>query len=85
MGQILFGLIRFVCDLLLVTAKLNNNNTEFHWWWWWWVNTHNVVKPTLLVMVELGFDKTLLVMVELGFDNKNNPIWCGTAPGNLVS
>ena len=25
-------------------------------WWWWWVNTHNLVKPTLLVMVELGFD-----------------------------
>ena len=26
-----FGLIRFVCDLLLITAKLNNNNTEFVW------------------------------------------------------
>ena len=24
-----FGLIRFVCVVLLVTAKLNNNNTEF--------------------------------------------------------
>ena len=32
---------------------------------WWWVggggglHTHNRVKPTLLVMVELGFDKIL--------------------------
>ena len=26
-----FGLIRFVCVYLLVTAKLNNNNTEFVW------------------------------------------------------
>ena len=25
-----FGLIRFVCVVLLTTAKLNNNNTEFH-------------------------------------------------------
>ena len=24
-----FGLIRFVCVMLLTTAKLNNNNTEF--------------------------------------------------------
>ena len=24
-----FGLIRFVCVMLLVAAKLNNNNTEF--------------------------------------------------------
>ena len=30
-----FSRIRFVCDLLLITAKLNNNNTEFLWWWWW--------------------------------------------------
>ena len=36
-------------------GKLNNNNTEFHCWWWW-VRTHNLVKPTLLVKVELGFD-----------------------------
>ena len=45
-----FGLIGFVCVMLLITAKLNNNNTEFHWWWWWWVvgglHTHNRVKPT---------------------------------------
>ena len=27
------GLIRFVFDLLLITAELNNNNTEFLWWW----------------------------------------------------
>ena len=26
-----FGLIRFVCVVLLTTAELNNNNTEFHW------------------------------------------------------
>ena len=50
MAEFYFGLIRFVCDLLLITAKLNNNNTEF-------VvvvvgyNTHNLVKPTLLVKV----------------------------------
>ena len=25
------GPLRFVCVMLLVTAKLNNNNTEFHW------------------------------------------------------
>ena len=33
LAKFYFGLIRFVCDLLLVTAKLNNNNTEFVWWW----------------------------------------------------
>ena len=26
------GLIRFVCVVLLINAKLNNNNTEFVWW-----------------------------------------------------
>ena len=43
-SEIWFGLIRFVCDLLLITAKLNNNNAEFVWW----VDqyTHNLVKPT---------------------------------------
>ena len=43
-----FGLIRFFCVVLLLTADLNNNNTEFVWWWvgGWWVPTHNVVKPT---------------------------------------
>ena len=29
LAKFYFGLIRFVCDLLLITAKLNNNNTEF--------------------------------------------------------
>ena len=43
LAKFYFGLVRFVCDLLLITAKLNNNNTEFVWWW---VPTHNVVKPT---------------------------------------
>ena len=33
MAKFYFGLLRFVCVMLLVTAKLNNNNTEFHWWW----------------------------------------------------
>ena len=28
LAKFYFGLIRFVCDLLLITAKLNNNNTE---------------------------------------------------------
>ena len=49
LAKFYFGLRRFVCVMLLVTAKLNNNNTEFHWWWWWVVgglHTHNVVKPT---------------------------------------
>ena len=31
LAKFYFGLIRFVCVMLLVTAKLNNNNTEFHW------------------------------------------------------
>ena len=48
--------------MLLVTAKLNNNNTEFHWVGGWWVRTHNRVKPTLLVKVELGFDKKYLLL-----------------------
>ena len=49
LAKFYFGLLRFVCVMLLVTAKLNNNNTEFHWWWvvgGGWVRTHNVVKPT---------------------------------------
>ena len=42
---------------LKVNAKLNNNNTEFVWWWvGGGLHTHNRVKPTLLVKVELGFD-----------------------------
>ena len=32
LAKFYFGLIRSVCDLLLITAKLNNNNTEFVWW-----------------------------------------------------
>ena len=32
LAKFYFGLIRFVCDLLMITAKLNNNNTEFVWW-----------------------------------------------------
>jgi len=32
LAKFYFGLLRFVCVMLLVTAKLNNNNTEFHWW-----------------------------------------------------
>ena len=55
LAKFYFGLIRFVCDLLLVTAKLNNNNTEFVWVVGG-LHTHNLVKPTLLVKVELGFD-----------------------------
>ena len=31
LAKFLFGLIRFVGDLLLITSKLNINNTEFHW------------------------------------------------------
>ena len=31
LAKFYFGLLRFVCVMLLVTAKLNNNNTEFHW------------------------------------------------------
>ena len=54
-----FGLLRFVCVMLLVTAKLNNNNTEFVWVVGYIVHTHNRVKPTLLVKVELGFDKNI--------------------------
>ena len=48
LAKFYFGLIRFVCDLLMVTAKLNNNNTEFvvGGGGGWWVRTHNVVKPT---------------------------------------
>ena len=44
--------------MLLITAKLNNNNTEFLWWvvGGGGLHTHNLVKPTLLVKVELGFD-----------------------------
>ena len=45
LAKFYFGLIRFVCDLLLDTAKLNNNNTEFVWWVVGY-NTHNLVKPT---------------------------------------
>ena len=30
LAKFYFGLLRFVCVMLLVTAKLNNNNTEFH-------------------------------------------------------
>ena len=44
LAKFYFGLIRFVCVMLLVTAKLNYNNTEFLW-----VGgglPHNVVKPT---------------------------------------
>ena len=33
LAKFYFGLVRFVCDLLLITAKLNNKNTEFLWWW----------------------------------------------------
>ena len=55
LAKFYFGLIRSVCDLLLINAKLNNNNTEFLWVGG--LHTHNLVKPTLLVMVELGFDK----------------------------
>ena len=29
LAKFYFGLMRFVCVMLLVTAKLNNNNTEF--------------------------------------------------------
>ena len=29
LAKFYFGLVRFVCVMLLVTAKLNNNNTEF--------------------------------------------------------
>ena len=58
-----FGLIRFVCVYLLVTAKLNNNNTEFHWVGGG-LHTHNVVKPTLLVKVELGFDNLTICGVN---------------------
>ena len=32
LAKFYFGLIRFVCVMLLITAKLNNNNTEFLWW-----------------------------------------------------
>ena len=31
LAKFYFGLLRFVCDLLLITAKLNNNNTAFVW------------------------------------------------------
>ena len=45
LAKFYFALLRFVCVMLLITAKLNNNNTEFHW-----VvvgqYTHNLVKPT---------------------------------------
>ena len=29
LAKLYFGLIRFVCVMLLLTADLNNNNTEF--------------------------------------------------------
>ena len=29
LAKLYFGLIRFVCVILLFTAELNNNNTEF--------------------------------------------------------
>ena len=59
-------LMRFVCDLLLITAKLNNNNTEFVWVVvGGGLHTHNVVKPTLLVKVELGFDNYRRELVNL--------------------
>ena len=31
LAKFYFALIRFVCVMLLITAKLNNNNTEFLW------------------------------------------------------
>ena len=31
LAKFCFGLIKFVCVMLLITAKLNNNNTEFLW------------------------------------------------------
>ena len=62
-----FGLIRFVCVVLLTTDDLNNNNTEFDLGGGWWVNTHNLVKPTLLVKVELGFDNYKQGPVALAF------------------
>ena len=50
LAKFYFGLIRFVCVVLLTTFELNNNNTEFHWWVVVVVvvgqYTHNVVKPT---------------------------------------
>ena len=31
LAKFYFVLVRFVCVMLLITAKLNNNNTEFDW------------------------------------------------------
>ena len=33
LAKIYFGLVRFVCVMLLITADLNNNNTEFVGGW----------------------------------------------------
>ena len=33
LAKFYFGLLRFVCVMFLVTAKLNNNNTEFSGGW----------------------------------------------------
>ena len=48
LAKFYFVLVRFVCVMLLITAKSNNNNTEFLWWVLvvGGLHTHNVVKPT---------------------------------------
>ena len=58
LAKFYFGLIRFVCVYLLVTAKLNNNNTEFVWWWWW-VGYIPIIESNQLYWLRLSWVLTI--------------------------
>ena len=43
-----------------------------------WVLTHNLVKPTLLVKVELGFDKMFAKLHTLSTKRSSSQVWAKT-------
>ena len=64
MAKFYFGLVRFVCDLLLITAKVEQqqHRVSLGGGGVWWVTRPYCSQTNFyLVMVELGFDNTSLI------------------------